>query len=266
MGGGSRKPPHQPRHTPIAHAALPSHLRSPSYPPLSYPPSSLCPLRRTSNPLPSFLRPLSVIPAQAGTQALPTPPRTPSPIHPSPLPGGRLGGGCEATNHPTNRATPDRPCSTSVTPTLSVVPAPLPPSVISMPPPSHLQPSPRHSCAPSPSFLRPLSVIPAQAGTKLYPHPNTHLHPNSSLPPFRGEVRWGVRRPRATPPIAPLPDRLSALRRTPIAPAPHSGYPATKPYPTAPANVTKARGRRAAACLRDAMTALIRLMSPEGGV
>ena len=33
------------------------------------------------------------------------------------------------------------------------------------------------------------SVIPAQAGI---PSPNSRPHPNSSLPPLRGEVRWGV--------------------------------------------------------------------------
>ena len=36
-----------------------------------------------------------VIPAQAGTHLAPTPP---SPIHPSPLPGGRLGGGWNAAS------------------------------------------------------------------------------------------------------------------------------------------------------------------------
>ena len=45
----------------------------------------------------------------------------------------------------------------------------------------------RHSCASS-------SVIPAQAGTHCaHRHlPSTYPLPDSSLPPFRGEVRWGV--------------------------------------------------------------------------
>ncbi len=44
--------------------------------------------------------------------------------------------------------------------------------------------SSRHSC--------PLSVIPAQAGTHLAQYSFPAPFPNSSLPPSRGEVRWGV--------------------------------------------------------------------------
>ena len=200
-------------------------------------------------------------------------------------------GGAKPRTTPPTAPHPNRPCRTSVTPTLSVVPAPLPPSVIPTPPPSHPL-----------SFVIPArrSVIPAQAGTKLYPHPRPSF-PNSSLPPLsrpshnprirrckpirpiwsgcrrpakfgvvrrsalRGEVRWGVR--SHEPPHQPRPARspMPHPRRT-STPQRASRLPATKPYPTAPANVTEARGRRAAACLRDAMTALIRLMSPEGGV
>ena len=72
--------------------------------------------------------PSSVIPAQAGTHTR----TSPSPIHPSPLPGGRLGGGWKA---PSRRHQPCAPRS----------PIPLPPT--------------RHSCTPP-------SVIPAQAGTR----------------------------------------------------------------------------------------------------
>ena len=50
-----------------------------------------------------------------------------------------------------------------------------------------LPPTPRfrHSCAPS--------VIPAQAGTHTHRITHTTPFPNSSLPPSRGEVRWGVK-------------------------------------------------------------------------
>ena len=82
--------------------------------------------------------PLPVIPAQAGTHTHPTTRSTPtpSPIHPSPLPGGRLGGGWNAASQRANRAVPDRPHRTSVAPA----------------PPSFLRPY-RHSCV-LPSFLR----------------------------------------------------------------------------------------------------------------
>ena len=105
----------------------------------------------------------------------------------------------------------------------------------------------RHSCAPSPSFLRPLpsflrrqesgdfpvwrAALPHPAGrprritpehaekttlnTGLHPSPTPTLFPNSSLPPFRGEVRWGVERrePRTKP--------RSQRRLTSVIPAPH---------------------------------------------
>ena len=75
----------------------------------------------------------------------------------------------------------------------------------------------RHSCAPTvipaplPSFLRPPTVIPAQAGTTPHP-PNTPSSPNSSLPPGRGEVRWGVGRHEPGPPVirAPIHSRRSS--------------------------------------------------------
>ena len=201
MGGARPQatPPTAPH--PIVHAALPSHLRSPSYPPLSYPPSFLRPLRRTRS-LSSFLRPLSVIPAQAGTKLYP---------HPRP-------------SFPNS----------------------------SLPPLSRPSHNPRiRRCKP----IRPIwsgCRRPAKFGVVR----------RSAL---RGEVRWGVR--SHEPPHQPRPARspMPHPRRT-STPQRASRLPATKPYPTAPANVTEARGRRAAACLRDAMTALIRLMSPEGGV
>ena len=50
----------------------------------------------------------------------------------------------------------------------------------------------RHSCVLH-RHPAPLSVIPAQAGTYAPPTPRAPF-PNSSLPPSRGEVRWGVER------------------------------------------------------------------------
>ena len=106
--------------------------------------------------------------AQAGTHPTPS---SPPPIHPSPLLGGRLGGGWEA------------------------------PSVHQRP--SGRPPTPHH-------HSRPLSVIPAQAGTappihrsclrrndgvgagRNPPTPNPPPpFPNSSLPPFRGRLGGG---------------------------------------------------------------------------
>ena len=115
----------------LQHHDLPSHPVSVIPAP---PPSSPRPRRHSCAP--------SVIPAQAGTHACadaarPAPQRpiqaqSPSPIHPSPLPGGRLGGGWEAPivhpRSPTPRIAP---------------PTPFPSSLLPL----------RHSCAP-PSFLR----------------------------------------------------------------------------------------------------------------
>ena len=82
-------------------------------------------------------------------------------------------------------------------------------------------PTLRHSRAPLPSFLRPLSVIPAQAGTTPRPIPaSPPLFPNSSLPPGRGEVRWGVGRREPPPP---------ALHAPITHPTPLSIFPAPSP-------------------------------------
>ncbi len=103
-------------------------------------------------PLPVIPAPLPVIPAQAGTRARrgqlaapttqPTP--APPPIHPSPLPGGRLGGGWNAASQHRQ---------------------------LRRPPPSLLPSTPQHSYAPSvtptpPQHSYAPSVIPAQAGTR----------------------------------------------------------------------------------------------------
>ena len=215
----------------------------------------IAPFRHSCAPLPSFLRrqepapPIhrSCLRRNDGVGAgknLPTPnapthpnapnqhPPTNSPkkIHPSPLPGGRLGGGWEAAS--VYRRVSGRHA-------LSVIPAqagthPPPP----FPLPSFLRPSPvipasplssflrrqeprppiRHSCAgrnrvPPPSFLRPPSVIPAQAGTAPPIHRSclrrndgvgaakNPRHP-STVPAYAGMTEA---RPHATPNHPPLP-------------------------------------------------------------
>ena len=158
MGGGTPRaaiasparpdhPPHSPSVTP---APPPPHLR-----PLRH---SCAPLRHSCAPLrhscagrnhhappPPHLRPLSVIPAQAGTTTT-TQQSPPSPIHPSPLPGGRLGGGWNAASHHHRPCTPRSPTPLPIRHTRapSVTPTPLPP---------HLRPSPSF-LRPFPSFLR----------------------------------------------------------------------------------------------------------------
>ena len=193
-------------------------------------------------PLSSFLRPSSVIPAQAGThlanagQTLPSStsaplrrtPNNPEQIRTNPNKPER----CQAPRP--DRTAPNRPPNT---------PKKTNPNTAAAHLPSFLRPS-RHSCAPSrhscagrnppcqrwpnlpsstsaplrrtpnnPEQIRTnpnkpercqappsvipapllvivvrLFVIPAQAGT----HPTPTPFPNSSLPPSRGEVRWGV--------------------------------------------------------------------------
>ena len=111
----------------------------------------------------------------------------------------------------------------------------------------------RHSCAPP-------SVIPTQAGTRAtsppsflrrqeppnkppllpnssptYDEKGAQL-PNSSLPPLRGEVRWGVERHEPAPPIAPRPDRpLLRPNRPRLSPFRHScAPPPATPAPLLP--------------------------------
>ena len=105
------------------------------------------------------------------------------------------------------------------------------------PPPSLFLPPP------PPSFLR------RQKPGNLHPqyppqHPaNPHTFPNSSLPPSRGEVRWGVRRNERPPatecPSRPTPpERIHASVyplhpfRTPCAPSAYT--PTPPPYTAAP--------------------------------
>ncbi len=216
MGGGRQRASTSVR---VAACTLPERAHTSVVP--APPPSIPRPLAPSVTPVP-----LSVIPAPPPSflrRQEPTHPRihtspTPSPIHPSPLPGGRLGGGWKPASvyqRPSGRLHSSRarshfrrPCAPSVN---SSPPRPL----------RHTCAPLRHSCAPS--------VIPAQAGT----HASTHPHipypfPNSSLPPSRGEVRWGVEASEPAPPsctpiaflwsprpkpshLRPRPARLSPL-------------------------------------------------------
>ncbi len=94
------------------------------------------------------------------------------------------------------------------------------PSVILRTPPF------RHSCAgrnlhPSVILRTPLSVIPAQAGTHAtssartrQSRPTPTPFPNSSLPPLRREVRWGVGRCEPTLPPCCAPSVIPAQAGT----------------------------------------------------
>ena len=95
----------------------------------------------------------------------------------------------------TSRATPRSPAAHSSSP------PPLPPSPRT--------PS-RHSCAPSRHSC---------AGRN-QPTPRPPLFPNSSLPPSRGEVRWGVGRHERAPPLASHRDRLRHSSPPPPLPPP----------------------------------------------
>ncbi len=162
---------------------------------------------------------------QQATTPKRTPPQAPNPVIPAPpqpvIPAQA------GTTTSTHHAHPH-----------PVIPAP-PPTVIPAQagtratPPSFRPPS-RHSCAPPPSFLRrqepphprtthtPIPSFPRPPPSFLRrqepPHPRTHPPtpplPNSSLPPFRGEARWGVGGHEPAPQFVspPIP---------PAAPTPH---------------------------------------------
>ncbi len=120
--------------------------------------------------------PDSVIPAQAGT--------TPFPNSSLPSSRGEARWGVGGTEHTT--------APVPVTPTPAPA-TPAPPTVI----PAQAGTTP----APAPTTPAPPTVIPAQAGTHPAhaspPTPPTPF-PNSSLPPSRGEARWGVGRTEHT--------------------------------------------------------------------
>ena len=129
MGGGrQRAGRHRSHHASITLTLL-SSPPAPSRHPT--PSADMHPLHVISAPLPSFLR----------RQEPPSPPPFPSPIHPSPLSGGRLGGGWKATSQPP-----------SLAPRLD---HPQPhPSFLIPPPPPATQP-PAQTCAPFTSSPHP---------------------------------------------------------------------------------------------------------------
>ncbi len=103
-------------------------------------------------------------------------------------------------------------------------------------------------CAPRSVIPAPLPVIPAQAGTAhagtTHPHtptPPRTLFPNSSLPPFRGEARWGVggNEPRTKPRSQHRPSPRHSRHPPTVMPAPRSVIPA--PLPVIPAQAGTAR-------------------------
>ena len=180
-----------------------------SYAPIRHTPSpfrhSRTPPRHSRAPQSSFLR-------RQEPTLCPHPHAPSSPIHPSPLPGGRLGGGWKAASqHHQSRPAP-------------IAHAALPPHQRSPSYPHPLRTFPR----PPIVIPAPLPVIPAQAGTT---HP-TPLFPNSSLPPSRGEVRWGVE----------CREPAHQSRPTPIThatPPPHPRFsviPPSPPYIPTPPN------------------------------
>ncbi len=178
MGGGSPKPSPPTAPTPITQTAPRSVVPAP-------PPRHSCAGR---NPRRTPIRHSCAgrnprRQERAHARTLPPLPQ----IHPSPLPGGRLGGGWKPQTTAADRTHPNHPNRT--------------PSVIPAPPP-------RHSRAPHPSFLR--------RQERAHPRIPHSPFPNSSLPPSRGEVRWGVEAPnhrrRPHPPQPPKPHPLRRSR------------------------------------------------------
>ena len=111
----------------------------------------------------------------------------------------------------------------------------------------------RHSCVPlpsfrarPPSFLRPPSVIPAQAGTHPRPPPPHPPLPQFIPPPSQGEVRWGVGCCERLPAIvraplahaAPRPPRCHLIHRHSCAPLSSFLCRQEPPLPSTPATLT----------------------------
>ena len=157
-------------------------------------------------PHPSFLRRQEPTPLYSATPAprrehlakhstQPTP--TPPPIHPSPLLGGRLGGGWRATSqhHQTHRTPISRAALSVIPAPLSVIPAPLsvipaPPSVIPAQAGTNAAPL-RHTRAPSQASRRARRPANTNRTAPRSPtQPSAHTRsadPPLSLPPGRGE-------------------------------------------------------------------------------
>ena len=126
-----------------------------------------------------------------------------------------------------------------------------------------------HSHAPSPPFPRPLSVIPTPPPSFLRRQepnrpprrptppaaPTPRPFPNSSLPPLRGEVRWGVGGPERASAVAShsnrplhppcrhvaLPTILAALIRHSRAPSVIPAQAGTQPPATTPRSTSSAQ-------------------------
>ncbi len=94
-------------------------------------------------------------------------------------------------------------------------PTPAPPTRHSRTPHPSVIPAQAGTRAPNPSFLRPKPSFLRRQEPPPPPNP-TPPFPNSSLPPFRGEARWGVE--STEPPPAPAP------------PHPHPSFP--RPHPS----------------------------------
>ena len=98
--------------------------------------------------------------------------------------------------------------------------------------PDRLRHSPnRHSYAPTvtpappPSFLRRQEPRPPLASRRTHHRANTHSLPQFIPPPFQGEVRWGVRSHKSTPPIAPPPIAYAPT----VIPPPQPSTPTPQP-------------------------------------
>ena len=112
---------------------------------------------------------------------------------------------------------------------------PAPDSVI----PAQAGTTPTHA---SPTVIpAPPTVIPAQAGTPTHASPHTPPippFPNSSLPPSRGEARWGVGGTEHTtapsPTTTPPPPHLTPQPPQPVIPAPPTVIPAQAGTTTPP--------------------------------
>ena len=150
---------------------------------------------------------------QAGSTSR-TAPRSSTPLplhHPAPF------------HHPRALPPPPRP---------STIPAP-PPSFLRRQEPGALQ----NASAPPSSDGHPHAVVSTSASLSAAPPPHPHLLPNSSLPPLRGEVRWGVEAFKPTPPVVPPPDRP---RHSP------STIPVSRHHPRAPSVIPAQAGTRRA--------------------
>ena len=230
----------------LAAAAALGRTRPPS------PPSTLALLARQGwRPLAIIPAPDSVIPAQAGThptvipaQAGTTP--APEPVIPAqagttPAPEPVIP--AQAGTHPTHASPPTPPTPTPF-PNSSLPPSrgearwgvggnehttapapttPAPPIVI--PAQAGTTPAPPATPAPPTVTPAPPTVIPAQAGTTPHTHPPPiPPFPNSSLPPSRGEARWGVgRNEHTTIPATTTPPPSAQQLADEIEAAPNHG-------------------------------------------